>query len=714
MPGAFGLVASWRVFRGEASPKDTKAKPGISTDSLVPLQKRVALGAKLDSYKDFAPPVCHRGTRKIPLSTISTWISDTRTPERLLWLTGLPGTGKSTIVNTVAARCEKSQQLGATFCFSKTTHDCDHITKFATTVAHQLAAAVPHVRRLLEDKLARNTGVLEKPVEVQWEELIIIPLQSLSLKKTQPLVILVDGLDECRSSAEQERVIRLLLRVTELNMNLKVLVSSRLEPSISTALEREGAPSGSIKKLNLDDFPSNQDIALFFKDSCQEIRTQRERTGGMQAIKLPWPTEKQSTTFLDRAGEEFIYASTSSAFIRSPNGEPPVRLEQVLCIPPPPKSHLHSLYAMVLERTSQHFQDLMMDVLALSYCNESSATNKPRSVRSLMNISRFLGRSVDDIRRSLYELYPLLSVPADSARPIEFRHRSFSDYLVNTKNPQAPLLLNGKRYASIAIRCFAKTSAPNYQFGDGIESCWMFYCARAERQPQLLYALQKFDFSIWLSWYANNWEMDFEGPYTTFREWVSRESLYANALSARFASDALDQARRQLFLDSCGSDLTSGLRYVGTILAAQDVYDGRDDSVRWWEDTSLLLEIMNASSQEPPVPRDFSLLQRGFIINGAFFTNPIRAGNCVVDVGKAHDELARSMLALLTKQVEQSKASEVASLHWGRHLAKCAPDEALLKALNDLPHELHRHEINDTNVYSWLTVRSFLKAEKWS
>jgi hypothetical protein len=79
--------------------------------------------------------LCHQGTRVALLDTIMAWsaASDAR---HVFWLSGIAGTGKSTIARTVARRCADARRPSASFFFVRSGGgDVASADKFVTTLA---------------------------------------------------------------------------------------------------------------------------------------------------------------------------------------------------------------------------------------------------------------------------------------------------------------------------------------------------------------------------------------------------------------------------------------------------------------------------------------------------------------------------------------------------------------------------------------------------
>ncbi|KIM86987.1 hypothetical protein PILCRDRAFT_52519, partial [Piloderma croceum F 1598] len=75
-------------------------------------------GAAYDSGERHPPPKCHPDTRTGILSRITQFISNPQ-KHRICLLSGMAGSGKSSIAYTIAERCKEQQRLAASFFFSR-------------------------------------------------------------------------------------------------------------------------------------------------------------------------------------------------------------------------------------------------------------------------------------------------------------------------------------------------------------------------------------------------------------------------------------------------------------------------------------------------------------------------------------------------------------------------------------------------------------------
>ena len=105
----------------------------------------VAEGATFDSRHQRHESKCLPETREQLLDEIDTWCK-TSGGACIYWLSGMAGTGKSTIARTIAHRLAEEGILGARFFFSKGQGDVGNATKFFTTIAALLVENIPSLK----------------------------------------------------------------------------------------------------------------------------------------------------------------------------------------------------------------------------------------------------------------------------------------------------------------------------------------------------------------------------------------------------------------------------------------------------------------------------------------------------------------------------------------------------------------------------------------
>ncbi len=222
--------------------------------------------------------LCHRGTRVLLLNQIMAWCA-AHDARHVFWLSGLAGTGKSTIARTVASRCADAKQLGASYFFARGGGDLASANKFVTTVAVQLADALPELKPHI-CRAARGRDLCNVALQVQWSRLVLEPLAKVYggslrwLRPRKPLVIVVDALDECDSERDAAAILGLLAfsAAARESQWLRVLLTSRPETRIRYGIQT--IPQASLDRLVLHDIDPplvDKDIAVYLTDNLRRV-----------------------------------------------------------------------------------------------------------------------------------------------------------------------------------------------------------------------------------------------------------------------------------------------------------------------------------------------------------------------------------------------------------------------------------------------------------
>ncbi|KAF3278881.1 hypothetical protein TWF970_004425 [Orbilia oligospora] len=206
----------------------------------------IAEGAGYKSFEDRHEPECLPGTRSELQERIAGWAdAPPGASECIFWLSGVAGTGKSTISRTIAKRLEKKGQLGASFFFRRGEKDRGRAARLFTTIAFQLAHTVG-VGRNIQRAIEADPGIPKMNIAEQFEKLILQPLSGLSgtgieLRHTR-VIILIDALDECDDERDQEEIVFLLSQLKKLGLILEyqadLTEDARVEQTYLPVLKR--------------------------------------------------------------------------------------------------------------------------------------------------------------------------------------------------------------------------------------------------------------------------------------------------------------------------------------------------------------------------------------------------------------------------------------------------------------------------------------------
>ena len=398
----------------------------------------IAADAPFSAYRRQHEPTCLPNTRVDLLQEIYNWAGGDSSPS-IFWLSGLAGTGKSTIAQTVAAEYYKKGQLAGSFFFSRTGGDISHAGKFITSVAFQLANTIPALRRKICDAISLHNDIASQSLQDQWHELVLGPLSNLNNKDGRlKYVLVVDALDECEDQNNVQIILRLLAEVQSLKViQLRVLLTSRPEAPIRYGFnqlrrdEHQDFVLHNIKPSTID-----HDISVFLRDKLGLIGREYRLNDG-------WPEGRAIERLVQNSGGLFIWAATACRFIGQDSQLAETRLSSLLQEDNgmlPPERKLDEIYTTVLTNSVQgeynEKESWMLHKLFRQVVGPIITLLDSLSVSSLAEL---IGKDVKTLRRTLINLHSVLNVPETGSHPIRLLHPSFRDFLLNQRrcsNPQ--------------------------------------------------------------------------------------------------------------------------------------------------------------------------------------------------------------------------------------------------------------------------------------
>jgi hypothetical protein len=245
------------------------------------LHQHIAPGAFHNSEERYDPPKCHPHTRRAVLKKIMDWVKDPNKVALFLWLYGPAGAGKSAIAQTIAELLEKQgflpllsfslgMQLGATI-----------RPRLVPTLVYQLVKSIPEIRAHVLEAVEGDPALFSCSIQAQIQALIIKPLNAVANEETlapillsRPRLIILDGLDECRTTSAQTQILNALsTAVKHLHIPLFFLIASRPEHDIRKAFnDRNGLGSLSFSIALDDTYRPDDDIRVFLQSTFDEIK----------------------------------------------------------------------------------------------------------------------------------------------------------------------------------------------------------------------------------------------------------------------------------------------------------------------------------------------------------------------------------------------------------------------------------------------------------
>ncbi|KAF5324133.1 hypothetical protein D9619_011304 [Psilocybe cf. subviscida] len=350
--------------------------------SLDVLYKRVASNAILNAGGRADEVRCHPGTRKEVISRIEKWRD---APEGLttsvFWLSGPFGAGKSAIVQTIAERCNEQGAPQANFFFFRTDISRNSVSPLVATLLHQVILLYPSVRETVATVLSANPLIFDCLLEEQLAQLIVVPLRAVqkSSASYRPLVLLIDGLDECDSDSKagQQRILRAFDNVLVKQRHgvclFRLLVASRVEPQISMSFKRLSTPFLPLY-LN-DDYSPETDIRLFITDEFKKVKSTHLLA---YTLDETWPSVEDIDGIVEKSSGQFIYAATVMRFISNSSASPMLSLGKVQGVSESagtssPFSQLDAIYTYILSRADD--QQALKDIF---HAHSYSTNIKPQ------------------------------------------------------------------------------------------------------------------------------------------------------------------------------------------------------------------------------------------------------------------------------------------------------------------------------------------------
>ena len=391
------------------------------------------------------------------------WIEDLSRTSSVLWFNGPAGSGKTAIAQSLCKRCAAVQWLAGSFFFSRHAPGRSNAEFLFPAISFGLSLAIPDVGKIINEVVANDPSIPTKALEVQLKKLILEPLQQVSGESKRPIVIIIDGLDECEGEDMQSDILRLLGSVFQHpsvrgRHRICFIVASRPEPWIRDEFIIEPLSSITRKIFLAQTSEANDDIRTFFRLGFTEIRDSLKHHPTMSNVAKPWPSYRVLDDLVDKASGQFIYPATVLKFVGDPNYRPTDRLDIIVSIPvispsaitTKPLDALDQLYSQILSTSSDKQRTL--DILSALIAMQPTYSGLFNPLRDLLRVAeKLLGLQPGDGVQGLRMIHSLVHITGrslmsdvadDNLSPmddifqthegdIRFHHKSFIDYLLD-------------------------------------------------------------------------------------------------------------------------------------------------------------------------------------------------------------------------------------------------------------------------------------------
>lgn len=389
----------------------------------------IVSGALFDSFENQNEDVCLSGTRTQILQQITTWATSPGPP--IFWLKGMAGTGKSTISRTLSKSFAESNLLGASFFFKTGETNRGNAISLFPTLVKQLVVAFPMISPAVQQALHTHPRVWEKALSVQFDELLLHPLQSLKSPNRPTAVLVIDALDECDDDTNIETIIRLLPQLRSVEaIRVRIFLTSRPELPIRLGFSRILDQHQDFALHEVREIEIKHDISLFLEHRVAKIREDND-------LPDDWPGQENIHQLVNISIPLFIFAATACRLLEEdPWDLAEVLTDMLICGYDGSKLNwkhrLNGTYIPVLNRflrkqgsrdesqVVREFQRIIGSIILLE---------SPLSVKAL---SELLDMRVEKVKWGLRSFHSVLNIHGhDDSVPIRLFHLSFREFLLD-------------------------------------------------------------------------------------------------------------------------------------------------------------------------------------------------------------------------------------------------------------------------------------------
>lgn len=404
------------------------------------------------------PPRCHPGTRGNIIYRVQNWLNDRGSKQRVLFLRGPAGVGKSAIAQSLADHAITDRQLsGATLFFDQSPilpEDSrppdNESSRLWTTVSYRLATKEPSYRSVVLRKISGDPKLVEQSMTEQFRSLIAGPIGQDRLLDTSPhfIPIFIDGLDQSYDFITQQQVLQLIFYfVGEYpNAPLVWIITSRPDSRLLRLFDHYDHLNNLMNTsiLEIDSEDARKDVRLFFQSRFTDIQRHYQ-------IKkpVPWPGKKERVQFYAATSGLFIFAYAILCFIEDRDLADPVSQSNIVLstISPSSPDHLpplleqsvdplrpvHAMYTQILRKVPQKHYRTARRILGF-FLLPNGFGCWARDSTTFWDLCNILNIDEHVAYACLSKLSSVFYVPKceDATHlPARFLHSSFANYLIN-------------------------------------------------------------------------------------------------------------------------------------------------------------------------------------------------------------------------------------------------------------------------------------------
>ena len=436
----------------------------------------------------YVPP-CMNGTRKAIFEKVDSWLLDVNA-HNILWISGSPGVGKSTIASSLVSMLEGRGRLGASFFFKRGDAALSDPGVVWRTVAFDLAESDPAVaRRVVANLKGKKVNPRRPDIELHFQYMVEDPLKYKEAtamfddsgrrdevgratdqqqrnigageldrvvkqlengdtsKKLHPVVVL-DALDECgfgrsESASAQRRIfLDSVTNWSRLPAQFKLIVTSRdydIPRSFRNVCDHIVLDTGDLVSSD-----ANSDVQTFFEKRFADV------AASYPSLSQTWPGNSIIVQLTAYAAGLFIWADTVIRFVEQ--GVANEQLDLLLTSGfREGGDRVDALYGQILDLS---FRDCKANIHE-RFRTVVGAIVLAKAPLRRIDLKRFVGTEENEpsINFILQKLSPVISI-GDRDNIIRVCHLSFTDFMCNSNRLDKPFAISRSTHSEVmALNC---------------------------------------------------------------------------------------------------------------------------------------------------------------------------------------------------------------------------------------------------------------------
>ena len=352
---------------------------------------------------------CLEGTRLETIRDISQWIESNGS--NVCLLLGAAGTGKSAIAATVAKKYRALDNLGCYLIFRKGKSEPETVLR---SIAYNLAMYNLTIAATIRDSLRRHGNLESASLEAEFSTLLKDPLHISARRCESPILVIIDGLDECGTHESRENLMRVLRDgLPELPHIFRFLITARPDEDIFSLISLPGFHHVMLDRQSEE---SKLDVSIYIKHNFERVAKEPN-----WEIPDDFSWDESIQTLIDAADGLFIWAAAAVKLVEKWKYARFIRFKTLV---KDVKSLRLDLYGIILQDALDWNEDnskLFKSVFYLIFHHNTPLSDQ--------DISDLLGVEIDRISGLLSRFRSLIVY--EKGKPIGVYHSSFYDYITS-------------------------------------------------------------------------------------------------------------------------------------------------------------------------------------------------------------------------------------------------------------------------------------------